>query len=200
MHTLDIIFLVLGIIFLVIGVKRGLSGEIIRVLAMVLGFVFAFVYYSDVVTFFSDIKTPLQVKNAAAFVAIYIVVVLLILFLGWIIKKLINFTMLGWIDRILGGFVGLLKTALLAWAVCLSISSFHIKSIQTDFSQSIVYSSYKKLPENLHLKALVKAKHSLRNFFQSDKESIDKKRQISESIKEKRHSGRINNQKHLEKK
>lgn len=200
MHTLDIIFLVLGLIFLVIGIKRGLSGEIIRVLAMVLGFVFAFVYYNDIAAFFSDIKTPLQIKNAAAFVIIYIVVVLLVLILGWIIKKLINFTMLGWIDRILGGFIGLFKAALLAWAVCLSISSFHVKSIQTDFSQSIVYSTYKKLPDNLHLKALVKAKHSLRRFFQSDKESIDNKKEISESIKEKKHSGKINSQKHLENK
>lgn len=184
MHTIDIIFALIGLVFLIIGIKRGLTGELIRVAAMVFGFIFAFLYYNDFAQYFLDLKIPLQIKNTLAFFLIYAITAVVILLIGWLIKKVINLTVLGWVDRFLGAFVGLLKTALLAWIVCLSISSFNIKSLQSDLSQSFIYSTYKKLPNSFHLKKILKAKNSIRTFFPlNSTEKIDNKNKISESIK-----------------
>jgi len=184
MHTLDIIFAIIGIVFLFIGIKRGLTGELFRIVAMVAGFIAAFLYYNEVAKFLTGIKLPLHIKNAIGFFLLYLAVAVLILLVGWLIKKVINMTVFGWVDRLLGGGIGLFKAAIIAWAVCLSISSFPSKTVRSDFSKSVVYSTYKKLPQNFHLKAMLAAKDSVRSFLQFRKhESIDKKTTQSESVK-----------------
>ena len=183
MHTIDIIFAVIGIIFIIIGIKRGLSGEIIRVVAMVLGFIIALLYFNEITPYLSVLKVPLHIKNALAFFLLYAIIALLILLIGWVIKKAINLTVFGWIDRILGGCVGLFKTVLIAWAVCLSISSFQMKRLQSDLSNSIIYSTYKRLPSNLHLNAILRAKDAVRSLLKTkNTESVDNKSPIKESI------------------
>ncbi len=184
MHTIDIIFAVIGLVFIIIGIKRGLTGELIRVAAMVFGFILAFLYYNDLTLYFSDLKLPLQIKSTLAFFLIYAITVVIILLIGWLIKKIINLTVLGWVDRFLGAIVGLLKTILLTWIVCLSISSFNIKSLQSDLSQSFIYSTYKKLPNSFHLNSILKAKDLIRTFSPfHNTEKVDSNNKISESIK-----------------
>lgn len=191
MHTIDIIFAVIGIIFIIIGIKRGLSGEIVRVLAMVLGFVIALLYFNEITPYLSALRVPLHIKNAIAFFLLYASVALLILFIGWVIKKAINLTVFGWIDRILGGCLGVFKTLIIAWAVCLSIASFPVKRLQSDLSNSIIYSTYQRLPSTLHLKAVLGAKEAVRSLLKiKQAESVDNKRTISESISNKADTAR----------
>jgi uncharacterized membrane protein required for colicin V production len=185
-HTIDIIFAVIGVIFIIIGIKRGLTGEIIRVVAMVLGFIIALLYFSEITPYFSVLKVPQHIINALAFFIVYAIVALLILLAGWLIKKAINLTPFGWVDRILGGCVGVFKTVLIAWVVCLSISSFQVKRLQGDLSHSIIYSTYKKLPPNLHLKAVLATKEAVRSLLRiKSTEGIDNKKAILESISNK---------------
>jgi uncharacterized membrane protein required for colicin V production len=183
MHTIDIILSVIGVIFVIIGIKRGLSGELIRIIAMVAGFIGAFIYYSDVTVYLSSLKIPLAVKNAISFFLIYAVIVLLILIIGWIIKKIINMTVLGWADRALGAVVGIFKAMIVAWILCLAISSFPAKRVQNDLSNSYTFRIYKKLPASFHLDSINKIRESARKFFNSKSpESIDKTKDKLESI------------------
>lgn len=183
MHTMDIVFAVIGVIFTIIGIKRGLTGEIIRVVAMVLGFLIALLYFNEITPYLSVLKMPQHIINAIAFFLLYMIVALLILLVGWLIKKAINLTLFGWVDRILGGCIGVFKTALIAWAVCLSISSFQVKQLQSNLSHSIIYSTYQRLPSNLRLKAVLGAKEAVRSLLKlKSTESIDKKKAVSESI------------------
>ena len=88
-------------------------------------------------------------------------------------------TVFGWFDRLLGAGIGLLKSLIIAWAICLSISSFPTRN---DFARSIVYSYYKKLPKNFHLTAVLKTKESVRSLFElKQNKTVDKKRAETES-------------------
>ena len=93
---------------------------------------------------------------------------LIIIAIGWALKKIVRLVLLGWLDRMLGALIGLAKTALIAWAVCLSISSFPAKSIQSDFQKSYVYRSYKKLPEALSLKGITRTRSSIKGLQQKN--------------------------------
>jgi len=124
MHTLDIILGIITLVFVIIGIKRGLTGEIFRILALIAGFIIAFLYYNEITPLFSSLKIAIHIKNALAFFLLYIAVALLILLIGWLVKKVINMTVFGWFDRLLGAGIGLLKSLIIAWAICLSISSF----------------------------------------------------------------------------
>jgi membrane protein required for colicin V production len=180
MHMLDIILGIITLVFVIIGIKRGLTGEIFRIIALIAGFIVAFLYYNEITPLLGSIKIALHIKNALAFFLLYIIVALLILLIGWLVKKVINMTVFGWFDRLLGAGVGFVKALIIAWAVCLSISSFPTRN---DFARSIVYTNYKKLPKNFHLTAILKTKESIRSLFElKNNKTIDKKRAETESL------------------
>ena len=138
------------------GVRRGLIGEVIRLSAMVIGFFIAFLYYHDVASLPPIKSLPLQIniKQALAFVVIYLLCALAIITAGWFLKKLVHFTMLGWLDHLVGALIGLLKVMLIAYVICLSISSLPIRRIKRDFNNSLVYRSFRALPKGLSLVAI----------------------------------------------
>lgn len=160
MHTFDIIFSAFALIFIAIGIKRGFIGEVIRLIAMIGGFFGAFLYYNDFSTLIQFIKIPAYIRNALSFTILYVAIALSIIGIGWIIKKIVHLTLLGWLDRLLGAALGFLKTVLLAWIICLSISTFH--KIEINFNKSVVYSIYKSLPSTMRLSELTRTRANLR--------------------------------------
>ncbi|NLP02960.1 MAG: CvpA family protein [Fibrobacter sp.] len=183
MHTLDLAILIIASIFTVIGIKRGFIGEVIRLAAMISGFIIGFLYFKDLSRVLPLDRIPLHIKNAISFLLIYIAVVLILISIGWALKKIVRLVLLGWLDRMLGALIGLAKAVLIAWAVCLSISSFPARSIQSDFQKSYVYRSYKKLPEALSLKGINKTRSSIKSIQQKkpDKE-IQKKQKTGNRV------------------
>jgi len=174
MHTLDIIFLIISSIFIIIGIKRGLIGEVIRLSAMIFCFIVAFLYYPDLAARLSLAKIPLSIKNGISFLIIYIVTALVIIASGWGFKKIIHLTVLGWIDRVFGAAIGFLKAVLIAWAFCLSVSSFPLKRIENDFGKSLVYRLYKNLPHPVKLNGIIKYRSALKKLKEKEKpEFID---------------------------
>jgi membrane protein required for colicin V production len=168
MQPLDIIFCAAALIFLILGIKRGLSGEIVRLLAMVGGFIVAFFFYLDLYSraaFLHSIPQP--AGGAVAFLLLYIVTALLIIGAGWVLKQLLKLTPFGIFDKILGGVVGLLKICLIAWVACLSISTFSTEKSNAHLQRSVVFKTYERLPSWLHLRDLTMVRRNL-------KKSIDK--------------------------
>lgn len=160
MHTLDIVFSVFALIFVTIGIKRGFIGEVIRLAAMIGGFLGAFLYYNDFSVLIQFIKLPSYIRNAVSFTILYVTIVLSFLTLGWFIKKVVHLTLLGWLDRLLGAVLGFLKTVLLAWIVCLSISTFN--QTEANFNKSVVFRAFKSLPATMRLTELTNTRNHLR--------------------------------------
>ena len=65
-----------------------------------------------------------EVARVAAFIVLLIVVQLLFSLAGWIVSKLLNIICLGWINRLLGGLVGVIKFALLVGVIITGIEFF----------------------------------------------------------------------------
>lgn len=170
MHTLDIILTVLAAFFMIIGIKRGCIGEIIRLAAMIGGCMVAFFYYHDLALKKPFLNLPLQtsIKNGIAFIAIYLLIALAIIAVGWLIKRLVHLTLLGWLDRLLGAVIGLLKTSLFAYVICLSISSLPIRRVQTDFESSVVFRTFTALPKGLTLRSLLQKREIIHKIVSKD--------------------------------
>lgn len=177
MHTIDIFFLVLAVIFTIIGIKRGFIGEIIRLVAMISGFFGAFLYYNDLSQMLQFIKLPAYIRNALCFTLLYVAIVLSFLSIGWVIKRIIHLTLLGWLDRLLGAILGLFKTLIIIWIICLSISTFN--KADTNFRKSTVYTVFRSLPPAVRLSELTKARKNLKrlidpNYKEKTKSTIKK--------------------------
>jgi uncharacterized membrane protein required for colicin V production len=167
MHVLDIILAVITAFLVFTGLRRGLIGEVIRLSAMVVGFFVAFLYYQDLGARppFSIVPVQTPIRFALAFLVIYCLCAVVILAAGWLIKKIVHLTPLGWIDRLAGALIGFLKALLIAWVICLSISSLPVRRIKSDFNNSLVYRAFSALPKGLTLKSLLSNRARFRTMF-----------------------------------
>jgi len=159
---LDLAAFVVAVVLAVWGAKTGLIGELFRFGGMAGGFFAAFLYYRDLQAHMKAVSSNGAVTGVIAFLLIFIAVLLAVLAIGFALKKFTELIMLGWIDRLLGAALGLLKAALIAWAVCLSIASMPFDRVQAQFGKSVVYKTYKKLPDRLHLSGLEKTRNAIR--------------------------------------
>ena len=166
MHTIDILFGIAAVFFIVTGVRRGLVGEVFRLFALIAGVAAGFIFYPEVAVVFHFSNQ--YVSNALAFIVLFLIAALIVLGFGWVIKKIIHLTPLGWIDYLFGGAIGLVKALFIFWVICLSFASFPATVKKMKVNNSIVFAAYKKLPAGVKLDAMLK----LRDIA---KKNVDKK-------------------------
>jgi membrane protein required for colicin V production len=148
------------------GIRRGLVGEVFRLLALIAGFYTAFLFYTEAAAFFHFSNQYLS--NALAFIVIFLIAAVIIIGIGWVIKKIIHLTPLGWIDYLFGGIIGFIKAVFIFWVICLSFASFPATVKKMNVNRSFIFSMYKKLPPVLKLDAILNIRDSM-------KKNIDRK-------------------------
>jgi membrane protein required for colicin V production len=160
MHTLDILFVIIALVFVIIGMRRGLVSELFRLIALVTGFLAAFLYYPKATALLTFV--PPSLSFTLAFIILFIVTALIVLAIGWMIRKMIHLTPLGWIDHLLGGAIGLLKTVFLFWILCFAFAMFPLSMDKIILHRSTVFHIYKKLPEFLKPAGLARLRKTLK--------------------------------------
>ena len=125
MQTIDIIIAVLLVIGLVSGLRDGLVKQVAGLAGIIGGLLLGRMFYMPVGEWLmSTFGISVQAAHITAFILILIIVPLLLNLVGWLVSKLLSAICLGWINRLLGGLVGVLKFALLAGVVITGIELF----------------------------------------------------------------------------
>lgn len=126
MNFLDIIFIIPIVWFAYQGFKRGLIIELASLLALILG-VYAALYFSDYAANFLINNMDMGPKYVplTSFILTFIVVVVLVYFIGKILEKLINIVALGFLNKLAGSIFGILKAAVVLSIVLLIINQFN---------------------------------------------------------------------------
>ncbi len=110
MNTLDIIILVILLPFLVQGIRKGFISQLTALISIVLGIWMAFKFSSLVVDWMRPrLQLSDQVLKVISFIVILIVVVLVLYLVGKLLEKLLKLVMLGWMDKLLGVVLSLIK-------------------------------------------------------------------------------------------
>ena len=142
-NSLDIILLVPLLLFAFNGYKKGIIIEIATLAALVLG-IYAALFFSgytaNLLTGSFNIST--EYLNIIAFIVTFIGVLIVVMFIGKLLEKIVNLLMLGIVNKLAGALFGILKGALL-----LSILIFLVNYFDTDASiikkeartQSVLY-------------------------------------------------------------
>ena len=114
MTGLDIILFCILVYGIVNGLRKGLFVELASLVSLLLGIYIA-IKFSGAVGHFFDGHLPDDPKTAAitAFIITFIAVVVGITLLAKFMTKIADFSGLGILNRILGGFFGFLRTALM---------------------------------------------------------------------------------------
>jgi membrane protein required for colicin V production len=146
LQMFDIVVAGFAVAFIIIGIKRGLIGELVRLLAIIGGFAVALVYYKIAALKLTFLAIPGSTRGAIAFIIIFIAAAALILLIGWALQKVVRLTPLGWIDHLFGALIGLSKAAFLAWIFVLSAESSPFTATKNRLRVSPAYSLLTKVP------------------------------------------------------
>ena len=124
MNSLDIFFIIVLAFFLIRGIFRGLIQEVSSMVGLILGFFLASKYYSLALPYLGKIISNDNWTKIASYMAIFLGVMGLVLILSIALKKLLNVALLGWLDKIAGGALGLIKACLICSITLLVLTSF----------------------------------------------------------------------------
>ncbi|ACV69478.1 CvpA family protein [Desulfohalobium retbaense] len=124
MNGLDIFFLLVLVLGLVRGLFRGLIRELTSILSLIAGFFAANTYYPVLEPYLKPLLPNPPYTQIVSYTLILLTVIAAVFFIGSAIRKLLHITLLGGVDRILGGISGLVKAGLLCSIVLFVMTTF----------------------------------------------------------------------------
>ena len=133
MTGLDIILFCILVYGIVNGLRKGLFVELASLVSLLLGIYIA-IKFSGAVGQFFDGHLPDDPKTAAitAFIITFIAVVVGIILLAKFLTTIADFSGLGLLNRILGGFFGLLRTVLMLSVVLNFFVKINVNNLLAD--------------------------------------------------------------------
>lgn len=125
MQTIDIIIAVLLIIGLISGLRDGVVKQVAGLAGLIGGLLLGCTFYHQVGEWLvGTFGMSAEAANIVAFILILVFVPLLFSIAGWFVSKLLSIICLGWVNRLLGGIVGILKLALFVGVLITGVEYF----------------------------------------------------------------------------
>lgn len=112
MNTLDLILLILFVVGIVSGYRKGFLITLFSLLAIFLGILAGFKLMGAAMLTLNDhYVIDDKILPYVAFAVVFFIVLLVVNLLGKVLKSTLDKTLLGSVDQLAGGGLGLLKTA-----------------------------------------------------------------------------------------
>lgn len=126
MNLLDVAILIISAFLIIRGFFRGIVQGAATFLGILFSFIFASLYYRELATLISQWLPRHQTVLAFfCFVFLFFVSILFFNFLSILAKKAVHLTLLGWVDRALGGLFGLMKAAVAIFVIVTVLTVFY---------------------------------------------------------------------------
>lgn len=122
MTLLDVGVIAIALFFLVRGIWVGFVRQLASIAGLLLGFIIAGNYYKQFSKFLSPIVASPQAGFLITYGLLFLLVFLSVVAFGFLLKKVMTLSLLGWFDRVLGGFFGLSKAVIVATVFFMAIS------------------------------------------------------------------------------
>ena len=140
MKTIDIIILIPLLFGAYLGYKKGLSITIFKILALFLGVVLGFKLVHVAAQFLSPhIGDANGFLPVISFLTVFILVIVGVNFVGNLVKKVLDMTLLGSFDNIAGAILNLLKWAFIVGTIFWLMERGGIALTESQTKNSVLY-------------------------------------------------------------
>ncbi|MFH2012491.1 MAG: CvpA family protein [Pseudomonadota bacterium] len=126
MYWLDTVIIVIIVISIIIGIKRGLVKEAFSLLSLILGIFIASRSYMEGAKIIDKLIHHPNIAKIISFIAIFLLVAVLLSIISILIKKLIKFVQLGWIDRLGGLAFGFVRGGIIIGVLLILITKYPV--------------------------------------------------------------------------
>jgi membrane protein required for colicin V production len=132
-NWLDWVLATVCVVSVVTAIMKGFVTELISLATVIAGLIVAAAEYRQVAVYFEDITKSQEVALAAAFLALFVGVVILGALISVLARKLIKTAGIHWFDRFMGGVFGLVRGVLVDSVLLMVMVAFAIKpgAVQT---------------------------------------------------------------------
>lgn len=144
MNSLDIGILTVASIFFIRGLFRGFVHELITIAGLILGYIISITYLSLltglILNFFPTF--PESVVKLVSFFLLFVGTNLLLRLAANILTKTLKVAMLGWLNRLFGGLLGMLKGVIILGIIVFVINLIPFSSTfmeQFEVEDSLLY-------------------------------------------------------------
>ena len=161
MSIVDIILLICFIPALISGIRKGFISQVISIVSIIAGVWVSYEFAEPVGAWLSQhIETTESTLKLISFIIIMIAVFAGLALVGKLLEGIINFVMLGWVNKLLGVVFALLKTGLIVGLVimlfCSLNNSLHLVSEEV-LAESVLFTPLKNAAYTVfpYLKSLI---------------------------------------------
>lgn len=109
MNAIDLGVIAIILLFLIRGIWIGFVRQLASLAGLILGYLFAGRYYEQMSPRLAPVISSPQLSFLVTYVLLFLAVFLGAMALGFVLKKVMSLSLLGWFDRLLGGVFGLVK-------------------------------------------------------------------------------------------
>lgn len=124
MNWLDVVLLILVAGSAVSAFRKGFSRELVGFGAAIVGLVLGSWFYGTAGSYVLPYLSSRAIANFLGFTAIFVAVMLLGGFIGWVLNRVLKAVGLSLFDRVLGAGFGVVRGMLLAIALVMSMMAF----------------------------------------------------------------------------
>lgn len=126
MNILDIILLICFVPALVQGLRKGFISQVIAIISIIAGVWLSAQFTESVSAWLTQyIQGSEQVLKVVAFALIFIAVIAVLAVIGRILEGTMKLIMLGWLNRLLGAVLSLVKAGLIVGLVIMAFCSLN---------------------------------------------------------------------------
>lgn len=175
MNSVDIVILIILGIFCIRGLIKGIVVEVFSLIGMVFAYIVAMREMSTLSHFILQyIKLPEFIISTISFSLIFMVIFFILRLIASLISKLIRGTLIGWVDRLGGGVLGLIKGILIASLLLLFMNIIPLpKDIHKVQVESSLDKSIRPVAPAV-FDFLIKAFPKSKDFYEEMKEGFNK--------------------------
>jgi membrane protein required for colicin V production len=135
MNWLDIVIIVVVALLGIVGLRQGLIRTVFGIAGLIGGIFLAGRYYDELASLL--FPSSASWANIAAYAIIAVATMVVAGVIGWLIAKLVNFVALGWLDKLVGGILGVVIGGLLCAAILAIIVKYY-PGMEATINQSII--------------------------------------------------------------
>lgn len=145
MNYIDIIFLIIILFLTVVGLKKGLVRSVGGIIAIILGFYGASIFYPQFSIWLQELTSIFSatIANILSFIVLFILINRLAMILVYILDKVFSVPIIGFVNKLLGGLFGFLGGLIIVGIIVLIFSSFSSGEIPAFENSKIVLSAEK---------------------------------------------------------
>ena len=126
MNNLDIALLIIGGLFVILGIYWGLIRQVLSLVGLIVGIVMAGRYGPAVAEWLSSFISDSAVTQVVGFIAVLLLVSAAASVIASVLRIFAGLLFLGWIDHLLGAILGLVQAILAGAAILIGLVTFPV--------------------------------------------------------------------------